>query len=100
MKRASLLLRVKNGKTRRGLTTQPSRSYTGTTNKLTGVNMTKQARQLNDLASLLKLRWQDSAVEATVALLSTVVTDKQIQALINSLRKELRKLQREELRAK
>jgi len=62
--------------------------------------MTKQARQLNDLASLLKLRWQDSAVEATVALLSTVVTDKQIQALINSLRKELRKLQREELRAK
>ena len=100
MKRASLLLRAKNGKTRRGLTTQPSRSYTGTTNKLTGVNMTKQARQLNDLASLLKLRWQDSAVEATVALLSTVVTDKQIQALINSLRKELRKLQREELRAK
>ena len=62
--------------------------------------MTKQARQLNDLASLIKLRWQDSAVEATVALLSTVVTDKQIQALINSLRKELRKLQREELRAK
>jgi hypothetical protein len=62
--------------------------------------MTKQAAQLNDLASLLKLRWQDSAVEATVGLLSTVVTDKQIQALINSLRKELRKLQREELRAK
>jgi hypothetical protein len=62
--------------------------------------MTKQAAQLNDLASLLKLRWQDSAVEATVGLLSTVVTDKQIQALINSLRKDLRKLQREELRAK
>jgi hypothetical protein len=100
MKKASLLLRVKNGKTRRGLTSQPSRSYTDTTNKLTGVNMTKQATQLNDLASLLKLRWQDSAVEATVGLLSTVVTDKQIQALINSLRKELRKLQREELRAK
>jgi hypothetical protein len=62
--------------------------------------MKKQAAQLNDLASLLKLRWQDSAVEATVGLLSTVVTDKQIQALINSLRKDLRKLQREELRAK
>ena len=62
--------------------------------------MKKQAAQLNDLASLLKLRWQDSAVEATVGLLSTVVTDKQIQVLINSLRKDLRKLQREELRAK
>jgi len=99
MKRASSLLRVKNGETRRYLTTQPSRSYTGTTNKLTGVNM-KQATQLNDLTSLLKLRWQDSAVEAAVGLLSTVVTDKQIQALINNLRKDLRKLQREELRAK
>ena len=62
--------------------------------------MKKQAAQLNDLASLLKLRWQDSAVEATVGLLSTVVTDKQIQALINTLRKDLRKIQREELRAK
>jgi hypothetical protein len=39
MKRASLLLRVKNGRTRRGLTTQPSQTYNGTTNKLTGVNM-------------------------------------------------------------
>jgi len=33
------LLRVKNGKTRRDLTSQPSRSYTGNTNKLTGVKM-------------------------------------------------------------
>jgi len=100
MKKASSLLRAKNGKTRRGLTSQPSQTYNGTTNKLTGVNMKKQAAQLNDLASLLKLRWQDSAVEATVGLLSTVVTDKQIQALINTLRKDLRKIQREELRAK
>ena len=99
MKKASSLLRVKNGKTRRGLTSQPSRSYTGPTNKLTGVNMTKQAKQLNDLSALLKLRWQDSAVEATVGLLSTVVTDKQIQVLINNLRKELRKQQRGQVRA-
>ena len=61
--------------------------------------MKNQATQLNDLVLLLKLRWQDSAVEATVGLLSTVVTDKQIQVLINNLRKQLRKQRKEELRA-
>jgi len=61
--------------------------------------MKNQETQLNDLVSLLKLRWQDSAVEATVGLLSTVITDKQIQVLINNLRKQLRKQRIEELRA-
>ena len=88
MKRASSLLRVKNGKTRRGLTSQPSRSYTGTTNKLAGVNMENKNHRLNELTELLKDTWNVNALEASVGLLSTLANDDQLDVLIAELKKE------------
>ena len=92
MKRANSLLRVKNGKTRRDLTTQPSRSYTGTTNKLTGVNMKNQDKQLNEITDLLRKKWGKYALEAAVAHMSTVVTSDQLDALIKHLKNDQIKL--------
>ena len=88
MKRASSLLRVKNGKTRRDLTSQPSRSYTGTTNKLTGVNMENKNHKLNEVTELLRNTWGINALEASVGLLSTLVNDDQLDVLITELKKE------------
>jgi hypothetical protein len=88
MKRASLLLRVKNGKTRRDLTSQPSQTYNGATNKLTGVNMEKKNNRLNEITELLKNTWGVNALEASVGLLSTLANNDQLDVLIAELKKE------------
>jgi hypothetical protein len=44
--------------------------------------------QLHILVYLIKDKWGDNAVEALAALLSTVVSDDQMQVLIDDLRQE------------
>ena len=44
--------------------------------------------QLHILVYLIKDKWGENAVEALAALLSTVVTQEQMQVLIDDLRKE------------
>jgi phosphopantetheine adenylyltransferase len=46
----------------------------------------KESDQLNELVSLMRDKWQDNAVEAFAGLLSTVVSQKQLQVLIDDLR--------------
>jgi hypothetical protein len=46
----------------------------------------KESNQLNELVDLMRYKWQDNAVEAFAGLLSTVVTQKQLQVLIDDLR--------------
>jgi hypothetical protein len=46
----------------------------------------KESDQLNELVGLMRDKWQDNAVEAFAGLLSTVVTQKQLQVLIDDLR--------------
>lgn len=46
----------------------------------------KESNQLNELVGLMRDKWQDNAVEAFAGLLSTVVTEKQLQVLIDDLR--------------
>ena len=46
----------------------------------------KESDQLNELVALMRDKWQDNAVEAFAGLLSTVVSEKQLQVLINDLR--------------
>jgi hypothetical protein len=46
----------------------------------------KESDQLNELVDLMKNKWQDNAVEAFAGLLSTLVTQKQLQVLIDDLR--------------
>jgi hypothetical protein len=46
----------------------------------------KESDQLNELVDLMRDKWQDNAVEAFAGLLSTVVTQKQLQVLIDDLR--------------
>lgn len=45
----------------------------------------KESNQLNVLVDLIKNKWEDNAVEAVVGLLSTVVSEKQLQVLIDDL---------------
>ncbi len=45
--------------------------------------------QLNVLVSLMRDKWGDNALEAFAGLLSTVVTERQIEFLIDDLRGEL-----------
>jgi len=45
-----------------------------------------QENQLNVLAALVKNRWAENAVEAVVGMLSTVVTEQQLQVLIDDLK--------------
>jgi len=45
----------------------------------------EEKNQLNVLVDLVKSKWGDNAVEAVVGLLSTVVTEKQLQVLIDDL---------------
>jgi hypothetical protein len=44
----------------------------------------KQAELLNEISKLARQNWGDNAVEALVGLLSTVVTDAQLQALVEA----------------
>jgi len=44
--------------------------------------------QLNVLVSLMRNKWGDNAVEAFAGLLSTVVSQEQLQILIDDLEKE------------
>ena len=46
----------------------------------------KESDQLNELVGLMRDKWQDNTVEAFAGLLSTVVTQKQLQVLIDDLR--------------
>jgi hypothetical protein len=46
----------------------------------------KESDQLNELVGLMRDKWQDNAVEAFAGLLSTVVSQKQLQVLIDDLR--------------
>jgi phosphopantetheine adenylyltransferase len=46
----------------------------------------KESDQLNELVGLMRDKWQDNAVEAFAGLLSTIVTQKQLQVLIDDLR--------------
>jgi phosphopantetheine adenylyltransferase len=48
----------------------------------------KESDQLNELVGLMRDKWQDNAVEAFAGLLSTVVTQKQLQVLIDDLRQK------------
>lgn len=45
--------------------------------------MEKQADLLNELAKLYRQEWGDNAVEALLGVLSTVVTDEQLQKLVD-----------------
>ena len=44
---------------------------------------------LNTLIDLMKSKWGDNAVEAFAGLLSTVVSEKQLQVLIDDLRSKV-----------
>ena len=46
----------------------------------------KESDQLKELVGLMRDKWQDNAIEAFAGLLSTVVTQKQLQVLIDDLR--------------
>ena len=46
----------------------------------------KHAELLNDITKLARQNWGDNAVEALVGLLSTVVTDAQLSALVEAWR--------------
>ena len=48
----------------------------------------KESNQLNELVGLMRDKWQDNAVEALAGLLSTVVSEKQLQVLIDDLRQK------------
>ena len=48
----------------------------------------KESDQLNELVGLMRDKWQDNAVEAFAGLLSTVVSEKQLQVLIDDLRQK------------
>lgn len=45
--------------------------------------MKKQADLLNELVKLYRQEWGDNAVEALLGVLSTVVTDEQLQKLVD-----------------
>lgn len=49
----------------------------------------EEKNQLNVLVDLVKNKWGDNAVEAFAGLLSTVVTERQIEFLIEDLRGEI-----------
>ena len=46
---------------------------------------TNKDKQLMLLVNLIKTKWEDNSVEAVVGMLSTITTEEQIQALIDSL---------------
>jgi hypothetical protein len=49
----------------------------------------EEKNQLNVLVDLVKSKWGDNAVEAFAGLLSTVVTERQIEFLIDDLKGEI-----------
>ena len=50
------------------------------------------AEQLNKFTKLVKERWDDNAVEAVIGLLSTVITGRQLEVLIDDLTEQLEEL--------
>lgn len=48
----------------------------------------KESDQLNESVGLMRDKWQDNAVEAFAGLFSTVISEKQLQVLIDDLRNE------------
>jgi hypothetical protein len=50
------------------------------------------AEQLNKLTKLIKERWEDNSVEAVIGLLSTVITGRQLEVLIDDLTEQLEEL--------
>ena len=50
------------------------------------------AEQLNKFTKLIKERWDDNAVEAVIGLLSTVITGRQLEVLIDDLTEQLEEL--------
>ena len=47
------------------------------------------AEQLNKFTKLVKERWDDNSVEAVIGLLSTVITGRQLEVLIDDLTEQL-----------
>ncbi len=50
------------------------------------------AEQLNTFTKLIKERWDDNSVEAVIGLLSTVITGRQLEVLIDDLTEQLEEL--------
>ena len=50
------------------------------------------AEQLNKFTKLIKERWDDNSVEAVIGLLSTVITGRQLEVLIDDLTEQLEEL--------
>lgn len=50
------------------------------------------AEQLNKFTKLVKERWDDNSVEAVIGLLSTVITGRQLEVLIDDLTEQLEEL--------
>jgi hypothetical protein len=50
------------------------------------------AEQLNKFTKLIKERWEDNSVEAVIGLLSTVITGRQLEVLIDDLTEQLEEL--------
>jgi hypothetical protein len=47
---------------------------------------------LNQYAKLIKERWDDNAVEALIGLMSTIISSRQLEVLIEDLTNELEEL--------
>lgn len=47
------------------------------------------ADQLNTFTKLVRERWDDNSVEAVIGLLSTVITGRQLEVLIDDLTEQL-----------
>lgn len=50
------------------------------------------AEQINKFTKLIRERWSDNAVEAVVGLMSTVITGRQLEVLIDDLTEQLEEL--------
>ena len=50
------------------------------------------AEQINKFTKLIRERWSDNAVEALVGLMSTVITGRQLEVLIDDLTEQLEEL--------
>ena len=50
------------------------------------------AEQLNKLTKLIKETWEDNSVEAVIGLLSTVITGRQLEVLMDDLTEQLEEL--------
>lgn len=50
------------------------------------------AEQINKFTKLIRERWSDNAVEAVVGLMSTVITGRQLEVLIDDLTEQVEEL--------